>query len=103
MLCLDCSDYPGLCSGIPDKPLKIRRPFPLPKELSELRPISTKPIKVITSAPEPPKPVCIYHDPHGFFLIFSGNIFNQHTLVQTYIIFPDKQQLYSSLRYKWRM
>ena len=50
-----CSkEYPGLCSGTPDKPLKIRRPFPLPKELLALRPSSGQVI------PEPPKPVrCI--------------------------------------------
>ena len=55
-----CSgDYPGLCSGIPNKPLRIRRPFPLPKELLELsgKSESFGSTKFVTLPREPPKPV----------------------------------------------
>jgi len=62
-----CSgDYPGLCLGIPDKPLRIRRPFPLPKELLELsgKPDSFGSTKFVTLPREPPKPTnssCIHN------------------------------------------
>ena len=54
-----CSgDYPGLCLGIPNKPLRIRRPFPLPKELLELSGKSEfGSTKFVTLPREPPKPV----------------------------------------------
>ena len=56
----ECSDeYPGLCSGVPTKPLTIRPPVKLPAELADLRPESVPlirpgPVETITTVIEPP-------------------------------------------------